>query len=184
MRILPKEVVEIDPSERDVDTWTEDSPDFVLKYRALFEPLKVFSTTVEMVISCRDRGRWKVLVDLDATEPIPDDTIRLTSAVGSKDQVMIRLSNRFLGYSSFQAYFTAKSSPHFSVTPSSGVLAPFGADGTPFVITYAPLVYASRELATLIVVTDDVQWSYEVIGQYPELQIDMETVKSKTISKR
>ena len=169
-----------------------------------------------------------MLIDLDATEPEPDDTIRLTAAVGSTDKVMIRLSNRFLGYSTFQAYFTAKSSPHFTVSPSSGVLAPFGVDGTPFIITYSPLKYASRELATLIVTTDDIQWSYEVIGQYPgrtlmpilsyiaintsshnlcmhltthllnipaytyqhsssyhtELAIDMDTVKSKTISKR
>lgn len=184
LRVLPKELVEMH-EQLESDSWAGgDGSDFVLKYRALFEPLRVFSTTVEMIVSCKDRGRWKVLIDLDATEPEPDDTIRLTAAVGRRDQVMIRLSNRFLGYSQYQAYFTAKSSPHFTVNPTSGVLAPFGVDGTPFVITYAPLVYASREIATLIVMTDEVQWTYEVIGQYPELAIDMETVKSKVISVR
>ena len=37
-----------------------DATDFTMKYRVLFEPLKVYSTTVEMIVSCKDRGRWKV----------------------------------------------------------------------------------------------------------------------------
>jgi hypothetical protein len=85
-------------------------------------------------------------MELEVTEPLPDDVINLTAAVGSTDKVSFRLSNRFLGYSSFQAYFGPKSSPHFSVAPTTGVLAPYGSDGTPFIVTFAPTEYQSREV--------------------------------------
>jgi hypothetical protein len=77
---------------------------------------------VEVVLVYKNKGKWRVNVDLEATEPEPDDRIKLCAAVGSQDKVIFRLNNRFLGYSNFQAYFTAKSSTHFAVTPSSGTI--------------------------------------------------------------
>ncbi len=66
--------------------------------------------------------------------------------MGGMDKVSFRLSNRFLGFSSFQAYFNAHSSPHFTVSPATGVLAPYGSvEGTQFVITFAPREYGIRE---------------------------------------
>lgn len=133
LRILPVELIESEGSN------------FKLKYRVLFEPLKAFSDSVELIVYCK-RGRWRVVIDLEATDPVPDDSISLTAAVGGIDKVGFRLSNRFLGFSTFQARFTAKSSSHFSVTPSSGVLAPYGVEGTPFVISFAPLSYGAKEM--------------------------------------
>lgn len=120
--------------------------DFVMRYRLLFEPLKTFSANVEMLIESKNRGRWRVQAELEGTEPEPDDVISLTAAVGSSDKVSFRLSNRFLGFSNFQAYFSAKSSHHFSVTPANGALAPYGSDGTTFVVTFAPTVYGLKEV--------------------------------------
>ena len=55
------ELVEIDhPADAADDYVPGDATDFTVKYRVLFEPLKVYSTTVEMIVSCKDRGRWKV----------------------------------------------------------------------------------------------------------------------------
>ena len=133
LRILPVELIETEASN------------FKLKYRVLFEPLKSFTDSVELIVYCK-RGRWRAVIDLEATDPIPDDTVNLTAAVGGVDKVGFRLSNRFLGFSSFQARFSAKSSAHFSVTPSSGVLAPYGVEGTPFVISFAPLSYGAKEM--------------------------------------
>ncbi len=85
-------------------------------------------------------------MELEVLDPLPDDTILLTAPVGSQDRVSFKLTNRFLGYSNFEAYFSPQSSPHFSVTPSAGVLAPFGsAEGTQFVVTFAPKEYGTRE---------------------------------------
>ena len=120
--------------------------DYALRLRMLFEPLRTFIANVDISIVCRNRGKWRVKVDLDATEPEPDDVIKLTAPVHGSDRVTFRLNNRFLGYSSFQAYFSAKSSPHFSVSPSSGTLAPYGSEGTPFVVTFAPSEYGTIEM--------------------------------------
>ena len=142
LRILPSQLVE---TPDNVNSVLKNSSNFKLLYRVLFEPLKVLNASVELVISCRDRGRWRAIIDLEGTEPEPDDSIKLTAAVGTTDKVSFKLSNRFLGFSSFQAYFSAKSSVHFSVTPTSGVLAPFGAEGTTFVVSFSPLAYGNIE---------------------------------------
>jgi hypothetical protein len=122
---------------------SSEKVEFKLKYRLLFEPLRTFSSSAEILVTCKNKGRWKISVDMMATDPDPDDIINLTAAVGGSDKISFRLNNRFLGYSPFQAYLTAKSSPYFSVSPSSGVLAPFGNEGTLFVVTYTPLEYGA-----------------------------------------
>ena len=152
---------------------------YVLKMRLLFEPLKEFMSFVEMVVELKNKGRWRVRVQLHGTEPEPDDTIRLTAAVGGIDKVAFRLSNRFLGPSSYQAYFTAKSSLHFSISPSSGVLQPYGSEGSPFVVTFAPLEYGGRDQAQLVVVTDDAQWNFDCVGLYPDVSVNNLEIRSK-----
>jgi hypothetical protein len=128
------------------ETDAANATDFVMRYRLLFEPLRTFISTIEMLVESKNRGRWRVQTELEATEPEPDDTISLVAAVGGTDKVSFRLSNRFLGFSTFQAYFTVKSSPHFSVSPTSGVLAPYGSDGTSFVVSFAPNLYGLKEV--------------------------------------
>ena len=107
--------------------------------------MKTFNSSIEFVIVCKNKGRWRAEVDLQSTEPDVDDVIDLSATVGGVDKVGFKLNNRFLGFSTFNAYFTAKSSKHFSVSPSSGVLAPYGTEGTPFVVSFSPTEYGSRE---------------------------------------
>lgn len=56
--------------------------EFGLRLRLLFEPLRTFTTRVEVVVVCRNRGKWRLQIDLDATEPEPDDRIKMCAAVG------------------------------------------------------------------------------------------------------
>lgn len=119
---------------------------YQLSCRLLFEPLRTFATSVDLIVICQNRGKWRLTLDLEATDPEADDVVRLVAPVGGADKVTFRLSNRFLGYSHFQAYFSVKSSSHFRVSPVSGVLAPFGSDGTPFVVTFAPTSYGNIEV--------------------------------------
>ena len=163
-----------------INTNNLDEQSIAFRYRLLFEPLRVFSADVEFVIVCNNKGRWRAEVELDALDPPTDDTINLTAPVGGSDKVSFRLSNRFLGYSPFEAYFSARSSPHFTVTPSSGVLAPFGsAEGTKFEVTFSPKEYGIRERANLIVTTEEAQWNYEITGTYPDVSINSSQIKSK-----
>lgn len=152
---------------------------YIMRYRILFEPLRTFSATIDLIVIAENLGRWRVTLELESNDPDPDDLIKLTAAVGGTDKVSFKLSNRFLGYSTFQAYFSAKSSPHFAVSPSTGVLAPYGSDGTPFIVTFSPLEYGIREVATLIIATDDAQWNYEIVGNQPDHLANMSMIRSK-----
>eukprot|EP00606_Chrysophyceae_sp_TOSAG23-5_P001155 GSChrysophyteH2.ASY1.ANO1.1079.1 assembled CDS len=161
-----------------------DEADYCMRYRLIFEPLRAFAAQLELVIECKNKGRWRAQLGLDASDPEPDDIVNLVAPVNGSDKVKFRLSNRFLGYSNFTAYFDPKSSPHFSVSPASGVLAPFGSDGSEFVIKFSPVTYGIKEVAYLTIVTDDAQWNYEVRGEYPDVSIDQAMVQAKTSSRR
>jgi len=167
--------------ENKSETTDSEKPscDFSARYRLLFEPLRTFTTSLELVILCANHGRWRLQVDVESTEPEPDDVIQLTAPVGGSDKVSFKLSNRFLGLSSFEAYFTARSSPHFAVSPATGVLAPFGSDGTPFVVTFAPVEYGVIEIGNLVISTEEAQWNYRVTGSYPSTVIKQSAIKSK-----
>merc|ERR1711871_59368 len=145
--------------------------DYGIKCRILFEPLKEFNSTVEILVASRARGQWRASVQLEATPPNPDDVIELEAAVGTEDRVQFQLANRFLGYSKFQAYFEFRSSPHFKVEPASGVLAPYGSAGSTFTVVFKPREYGIPETGILTVVTDEAQWSYKVSGRYPALEV-------------
>jgi hypothetical protein len=93
--------------------------------------------------------------------------------------VSFKLNNRFLGHSSFQAYYSTKSSPHFEVSPTNGVLAPHGAAPTTFTVTFKPVEYGTIENGTLIIVTEDAQWSYDIFGAYPSNTPNKSAIKSK-----
>lgn len=180
----PLEIVESDGS-RDPDMYYAPGKgpvDYSLRTRLVWEPLKVYTTRLELTILCKNRGKWRVVLDMDASEPVPDDTISLIAPVGQSEQVTFKLANRFLGYSEFQAFFSSKSSPHFSVFPGTGMLPPFGSDGTPFVVTFAPTEYGQIEVANLNIVTKEAQWNYVVKGAYPDANIDHSNVKSKVDS--
>ena len=145
----PLELIE-NKEERDPEQYYAPGKgpvDFSLRTRLIYEPLKVFTTRIEATLHCRNRGKWRVLLDLDSTEPEPDDVIKLCAPVGGSDQVTFRLSNRFLGYSKFDAFFSSKSSPHFTVFPGTGNLPPFGSsEGTPFTVTFSPAEYGVIEM--------------------------------------
>lgn len=160
------------------------SSDFVAKYRILFEPLKVFSTQVNITITCKNVGRWKADIDIDSTQPEPDDVIKLRAAVGSSDSVSFRLNNRFLSFSPFKCYFAPRSSTKFHVSPSAGVLPPYGSEGSAFVVTFSPTEYGNFQRAHLIIATEDAQWDYEIVGEFPEYNIEKMDIRSKTNSHR
>ncbi len=157
---------------------------FAVVLRCLFEPLRVLSTEVSFVLDCKGVGRWRAQMEIESSEPLPDDKIHLIAPVDGTDIVKFRLSNRFLGMSNFTARFAPGSSSHFRVTPSAGVLAPFGSAGTEFAITFQPKVYGTRELANLVIETDDAQWNYECTGAYPDKTVDKDLISGKTDHRR
>jgi hypothetical protein len=73
------------------------------------------------------------------------------------------------GAAPFRAYFTPDSPTEFSIFPTEGALEPEGEDGggTPFLISYAPREYGKRLVGRLVILSDEMQWTYEVRGNHP-----------------
>eukprot|EP00762_Andalucia_godoyi_P000316 ANDGO_03161.mRNA.1 hypothetical protein H310_00289 len=140
-----------------------------LKYHVTFVPLRSFRATVQLVIHKKSGGRWKFDVELEATPPDPDDIIIIESNMHKTENVCFRLTNIFPTPAHFEARFTPESPLEFTVIPTSGTLAPFGSeDGTPFIVSYTATNYGKTLSGMLEILSDDMQWRYEVRGCLPE----------------
>jgi hypothetical protein len=142
-KFQPLEIIDIRDST--VNQRFSSDAEVGLRVRLLFEPLRLFTSTVDISVFAKNKGKWKVVVDIEATNPEPDDIIKLSAKVGDSDRVTFKINNRFLGFSPFQAYFLTNSSPHFTVHPSSGLLPPYDTEGASFTVSFAPKEYGYIE---------------------------------------
>merc|ERR1711988_788345 len=85
--------------------------------------------------------------------------------------VKFSLTNRFPTYATFQAYFSTESAYTLQVTPSNGLLAPAGSEGTQFSVSFAPTEYGKLQRGRLIIQTAEMQWIYEVMGTHPKPEV-------------
>lgn len=142
-----------------------------LRFRLLFEPLRPVETSIELLVMKASGGRWRYSVLLEASEPEVDDVIEIEAPLGRGASVSFRLFNSLSGFAPFRAYFTPDSPPEFTVFPAEGVLEPpseTGEGGTPFLISYAPKEYGKQLIGRLVILTTEMQWTYEVRGQHPK----------------
>ncbi len=136
--------------------------------------MKVFSTSVGLNIVRATGGRWPFELQLEATEPEPDDTIVVEASLKTTATITFRLLNRFPNFAPFQAFFSADSSSALAVTPATGLLGPGGGGsgggggGTALNVSFSPLEYGLRQRGRLVVLTEDTQWTYEVVGEKPK----------------
>ena len=121
-------------------------------------------------------GRWPFEMQLDATDPEPDDTFSIEANLNSTTTVKFSLTNRFQAYAPFQAYFSTDSAYTLDVAPSNGLLAPAGSDGTQFSVSFSPTEYGKLERGRLIIQTAEMQWTYEVVGTHPQFQLPTNVV--------
>jgi len=142
----------------------------------------------EMVIAALPGGgRWRFPVRLNChLPPDLDGTITLEAPVNGTATVGVPLRNVAPSASPFAAYFTADTTPEFSLAPARGTLLPAlaedaddaeeagggsgGADGlTPAALTvsYAPREYGKRCSGVLVVDAPLYQWRFAVVGRQP-----------------
>ena len=162
---------------------TISRPEQPLRYQVVFEPLKPFSASVGLVVVRATGGRWPFVLQLDATDPDPDDTITIEANLRQTSSVTFRLSNRGPDYAPFQAFFSTDSAETLSVSPAHGLLAPAGTEGTQFVVTFAPLEYGKLQRGRLVIMTEEMQLSYEVVGAQPGYAVPAHKVASKVDSR-
>jgi hypothetical protein len=138
-----------------------------LIYEVLFDPLRPFRTDAELLIYKATGGRWRFNMVIEAKEPDIDDTIVIEAAMGKATAVAFRLTNHFKQYAAFTAFFKEDGDSCFSVRPEKGILEPFGREGTQFVVTFYPSEYGFPKSGKLMILTDDMQWTYMVKGTHP-----------------
>merc|ERR1712166_1502666 len=126
-----------------------------LEFDILFEPLRPFSTTVELVVNKKSGGRWRFEVQLEASEPEVDDVITIEAALHRTSSVSFKIQNQFDTYAPFSAEFSSNSSLAFTVFPSTGTLEPYGNEGQECVISFTPTEYGKMQTGNLVIVTDD-----------------------------
>jgi hypothetical protein len=138
-----------------------------LKFNLTFEPLRPLNSVIEFLIHRQNGGVWKYQLELEATEPEIDDDITISSLLGQPSSVTFSLTNQFTQYTPFKAYFTPDSALEFSVEPKSGLLEPYGSAGTQFVVSYTSTAYGRVDTGRLVILTEEMQWTYEVRGTLP-----------------
>jgi hypothetical protein len=131
------------------------SQDDPLQFDLRFEPLRPFKTTVEFIIYKSSGGRWKFNMVFEALEPEVDDTILIQSPLQKTSSVSFRLSNHLKTMADFSAFFTPDSAGEFVVYPKSGLLEPYGKDGTNFIVSFTPTEYGKMKMGKLVIQTEE-----------------------------
>lgn len=151
-----------------------------LEFLVKFEPLRPFKAQSEFLVSKPSGGRWRFGVILEATDADVDDTIEIKSPLHKTSSVSFKLCNHTRIYADFQAFFTHDSATEFSVYPKSGLLEPFGKEGTNFIVSFTPTEYGKNKTGKLIIQTEEMQWyciivivnrAYQIKGSHPEYKV-------------
>jgi hypothetical protein len=119
-------------------------------------------------------GKWRFDVVLDVADPPVDDVITIESTLNQTSSIAFQLRNQFRSAAAFHAEFSAGSSNAFTVYPSEGVLPPFGSEhGINFVVSFTPTGYGKMQSGQLLIVTEEMQWTFNVKGTYPDLSASL-----------
>jgi hypothetical protein len=116
-----------------------------------FEPLRPFKTQAEFIIYKSSGGRWKFNVIFEALDPEMDDTILIQSPLHKTSSVSFKLSNHLKSMAEFTAFFTPDSASEFMVYPKSGLLEPYGKEGTNFIVSFTPTEYGKQKIGKLVI---------------------------------
>ncbi|GET88634.1 hypothetical protein, conserved [Leishmania tarentolae] len=136
-----------------------------------FAPLRPLVGSGWVVLRSEEGGAWQYRVQLESTPAPVDDTIVLYGDYKECTTVSFDLYNVFPYRSTFFAYFTTESSKDFTVSPAHGILLPFvpgqrgAATATNVQISVHPSSRIPQIEGTLVVDTDDMQWTFRVLGK-------------------
>ncbi|KAG7383502.1 Cilia- and flagella-associated protein 47 [Phytophthora pseudosyringae] len=141
----------------------------ILPYTIRFEPLRPHRGSVALLVKKNSGGLWRFDVSLDAGDPPVDDVLSIESSLNQTSSVSFQLRNQFRQPAAFLAEFSAGSSSAFTVYPAEGELPPFGSeDGAVFVVSFTPTGYGKMQSGQLVICTEEMQWTFNVKGVYPD----------------
>ena len=131
------------------------SPHEPLVFAMRFEPLRPFKTNTEFIIYKSTGGRWKFNMVFEALDPEPDDSILIQSPLHKTSSVSFKLTNHMRTFAEFTAFFTPDSAPEFVVYPKTGLLEPYGKEGTTFIVSFTPTEYGKAKVGKLVIQTEE-----------------------------
>eukprot|EP00796_Vickermania_ingenoplastis_P008553 gene8553-5999_t len=149
-----------------------------------FTPLRSMAASGDLLVRGANGGSWRYRVYLEASPAPLDDTIQMKSAYKTTSSVSFDLYNVFSYKSKFAAYLTSESSKDFTVVPTHGVLLPFTrgqkstAAATTLRINFTPTTRVPQVEGVLVVDTEDMQWSFKVVGRLDNDKGNLESVGS------
>ncbi|GMF18052.1 unnamed protein product [Phytophthora lilii] len=142
---------------------------FIVPYTIRFEPLRPYRGSVALLLKKNSGGLWRFDVSLDAGDPPVDDVLSIESSLNQTSSVGFQLRNQFRQAAAFQAEFSAGSSSAFTVYPAEGELPPYGSEeGAVFVVSFTPTGYGKMQSGQLVICTEEMQWTFNVKGVYPD----------------
>jgi len=144
-----------------------EAPANTLRLEVKFEPLRAVSTHCNVIVFKKSGGCWNFTLDLKASNPDVDDVIKIHASPGSSKSVAFALNNMLEGPAKFKAYFSKDTPIEFFVSPSTGLLRPEGEEPTTIVVSFSPKEYGKTVTGTLIIMTNMMQWTYQIRGVYP-----------------
>lgn len=139
--------------------------------RIRFTPLRSMVSSGDLLIRSTSGGSWRYRVYLEASPAPVDDVIHMSAPYKTCSSVFFDLYNVFSYKSKFAAFFTNDSSKDFEVSPNHGVLLPFTpgsknlSSATAIRLFFRPSTRVPQVEGTLVVDTEDMQWSFKVVGR-------------------
>ena len=116
-----------------------------------FEPLRPFKTNTEFIVYKSTGGRWKFNMIFESVDPECDDIIVIQSPLHKTSSVSFKLTNHMRTFAEFNAFFTPDSAPEFVVYPKTGLLEPYGKEGTNFIVSFTPTEYGKAKIGKLVI---------------------------------
>ncbi|TMW58151.1 hypothetical protein Poli38472_011739 [Pythium oligandrum] len=163
-----------------VDTQSVSSPRLMIPYRLQFDPLRPYRGSIYLLLNKKSGGRWRFEVVLDVSDPPVDDVLTIESTLNQTSSISFQLRNQFREAAPFQAEFSAGSSSAFTVYPAQGILPAYGSpQGMNFVVSFTPTGYGKMQSGQLLIYTEEMQWTFNVKGTYPDLSA---SIASKSLS--
>jgi hypothetical protein len=148
-----------------------DPEKLVVQFNVRFEPLRPYRGSIFFHLKKKNGhgGKWRFEIVLDVTDPPIDDVITIESSLNQTSSVSFNLRNQFREKAFFKAEFSAGSSSAFTAHPSEGILPPYGSeDAIHFLVSFTPTGYGKMQSGQLIILTDEMQWTFNVKGTYPD----------------
>jgi hypothetical protein len=164
-----------------------------IQVEARIHGLKPLDCRAELVVSRASSGggAWRFPVRVSVPTAAPDDVLHISSPLNTPSTIVFGLANQFPRPAQFRASFTLDSPGEFRVSPATGTLPSstaalyatgtgledgmegYGGGSAPvdtkaeISITFTPREYGHRYTGTLRIETDEMLWTFAVVGTLP-----------------